>query len=129
MLRLGLQPYLVATPWRAIYCQSPGLTISVATSSVKSVSGLVAGVVVAGVVSLAATFTGVVPLALFKIKFLALLTTGAASTPLLFGVAITLADKNRAIPKTTGLIDTDFQNADDIRVMLLTFKFRIFKLT
>ena len=48
---------------------------------------------------------------------------------LLVGVAITLVDNNMAKPKATGLINTDFQNADDIWVVLLTGKFRVFKLT
>ncbi|WP_309738463.1 hypothetical protein [Chamaesiphon sp. OTE_20_metabat_361] len=34
-----------------------------------------------------------------------------------------------ANPNATGLINTDFQNADDIWVVLLTGKFRVFGLT
>jgi hypothetical protein len=77
------------------------LTISLTTSSVLSAG------------SVAAIETGVAPLALFKIKSLALPVA-------VLGAAITPVDNNREIPNTTGLINTDFQNADDIRVVLLT---------
>jgi hypothetical protein len=115
-LRLGLQPYLVAKPWRDLYCQSLGLTISVSDRSSAEFG------------SVAAIFTGVAPLALFRIKSLVPPVTGDLATSALLGAAITLV-VNSIVLKSTEPIDPDFQTADDIWVVLLKVKFTIFKLT
>ena len=76
-----------------------------------------------------ATLTGVARLESLAMASVVVLVTAPVATLLLFGAAITPVDNKTVIPKTIGLINTDFQNADDIWLVLLTVRWMMFNLT